>query len=94
MTFDELRAIAEAATPGPWTWNEGYLSMESPDGLTFEDESYSDTVSIHNDARFIATFDPDRILAMLDALRATEQIVAGEEAIKALAAFLARLEDM
>lgn len=91
-----LRAVAEAATPGPWMADESL-------GTSFHDfevlgpvERGNGTVrqvviaQIHgedsNDHTHIAAFDPPTVLALLDALDAAEAAYADLEA--------ARLETM
>jgi hypothetical protein len=76
---DELRAKAEAATPGPW-WtgmHDGFShTVEGP-------ESDSHPVAqrlIRPDAEYIAAVSPDVVLALLDALDAAERAASPSDA--------------
>lgn len=87
-----LREVAEAATPGPWEWeDEGFMgcgqvwtqgegveggSIAGPTGDCYPRSGYSPK----EDMQFIATFDPPTVLGLLDT-------------IDALAARLARFSD-
>ncbi|MQP51172.1 hypothetical protein GEO19_22475 [Escherichia coli OP50] len=81
----ELRKIAEAATPGPWEWDE-----PSKDEWPMEDQSLiqsegdepilsgwgydaSGTLAEDVDRTHIATFDPPTVLALLSRLEQAEQ---------------------
>ena len=68
MTNDELRRLAEAATPGEWFASGkkeiGYISKA-------DDQSCGMLISLadantHEDAAYIAAANPSRILALLD----------------------------
>jgi hypothetical protein len=78
MTTDELRTIAQAATPGPWvaigaeiflgvTRYEVVFGEEVPvyAGRIYDEGGHSD-----EDAALIAACSPDRVLAMLDVIEA------------------------
>lgn len=64
MTTDELRAIAEAATKGPWEYDgvEYVISAAMAEVVAWP--------FTNADAAHIATFHPARILAMLDVIEA------------------------
>ena len=75
MNTDELRTVAEAATPGPWesrhlaAYEEARVFaagavMAMLDGRRLLNEKAN--------AAFIAAFDPPTVLALLDALEAAE----------------------
>lgn len=58
-----LRALAQAATPGPWFDHEGYVESALP--------MPAEPVAAHcadNDAAFIAACSPDVLLVLLDRL--------------------------
>ena len=66
----ELRAVAEAATPGPWQWMDGGVSHSTSFGwqpVTLPGES----------AQHIAAFDPPTTLALIAALEAKTAEVEG-----------------
>lgn len=107
LTDEELMAIVEAATPGPWyqsgqPWFQtgGFVLAGSPDphaGTVLAD--LSDTWEMQraddgldadherdpdDDAKFIATFDPPMVRALIERARAAEVgALAMEEALKA-----------
>ena len=64
---DELRRLAEAATPGPWEWCEDqrflYNKLQDHGVLNHGETSWP--VSDEN-AAFIAAASPDRVLRLLD----------------------------
>ena len=76
-TNDELRAIAKAATPGPWrailpgdlSWGE----RRKYRCVLFDRKTDEDTSPMSPaNARHIATFDPRRALAALDVIEAAQ----------------------
>lgn len=88
-----LREIAEKATPGEWNVQErkdggeyGEYMAYGIDGIASVNW-YSDSDMAHTalepmeeeDARFIATFNPARVLALLDRLETAEQALAEAE---------------
>ena len=56
MSFDELKRLAAAATPGPWT--------AGPFGVSSASESF--VPATQDDARYMAAVPPDVVLALLD----------------------------
>ncbi len=74
MTTDaELRALAEAATPGPWRHSGATvwapMSPDDPTDYSGEAVAYVPTLGDEfdaDDAAYIAAASPDRILALLD----------------------------
>jgi hypothetical protein len=78
--YAELRRIAEEATPGPWEvtgsssvtdWRDHSYTMEwIANGTDNEDGT---NCNYEADAAFIATFNPARVLSMLEALEAAER---------------------
>lgn len=93
MTNDELRAIAEAATPGPWHTEQGNgIFADRPTMIDIVDEEPSYLVAwCHSDwrdeadARYIATFDPRRALAACDLADATADLDDYPQSPEALA---------
>ena len=73
---DKLRTLAEAATPGPWT----YLIDDYELGTMFvtndpKNEQRPVAQGIwRTDAAYIAAASPDRILALLDRLATLERV--------------------
>lgn len=87
--LDNLRKIAEAATPGPWT----VMDVNDPgEGVNFIDvhqdgkswevvsrrlpDRHDDRDQMSADATHIATFDPPAVLALLSRLEQAEQAAA------------------
>ena len=84
MNLDELRKVAEAATPGPWHAEKKPSSLEC-DGKTFDawmvytdDDLASGFWAYEGDAdmEHIATFDPPTVLALLDVTEAASNLDA------------------
>lgn len=79
--LNELRAIAEAATPGPWET----LGGQGPVGThavchrmeqgTLVEIAYRDAHFDKANATHIAAFDPPTVLTLLDRVEAAEQAV-------------------
>jgi hypothetical protein len=74
--IDKLRALAEAATPGPWS-HEAVRFMQhdvhTPDSV--EADGMSTITCWHRcDAAFIAAFNPTAVLALLDELAALRKV--------------------
>lgn len=78
--FDELKKLAEAASPGPWKYevtSDGYSVSNS--GFTlFSQEPYDNHPPSDDDAEFIAAANPAAILELL-AIQA--QLVAALQSI-------------
>lgn len=73
MTADDLtrlRAVAEAATPGPWEADGFYVRVGHEFAIALAN-SRPDT-SPH-DAEFIATFDPPTVAALIDRVERAER---------------------
>ena len=69
MSHDELRSLAAAATPGPWT--------AGPFGVSSASQPF--VPATQDDARYMAACDPQTILALLDEierLRAAQAHIA------------------
>lgn len=80
MTHDELRKLAEAATPGPW-WQRSALTPEpTEDGATelsellcfFPDEDHPRFWDWINDGAFVAAANPKTVLELLDRIAELE----------------------
>lgn len=78
LNLNELRKVAEAATPGPWTLIGGgeYLT---PIGLMVAPD---DGGVWPEDATHIATFDPPTVLALLDRVAELEAKEARVESLR------------
>lgn len=83
MTDDELRRLAEKATPGPYSvWDGNPWFIQHPGELgngsicefqVADDEDESDEPGQgENNCRFFAACDPKTILSLLDRLKAAE----------------------
>lgn len=82
---DRLRAIAQAATPGPW-WNDVADDTfgQSEHFVASKDRgrqvcSYCSDPDESADAEYIATFDPLLVAAMLDVVLAAEETPGWDE---------------
>jgi hypothetical protein len=81
-----LRTIAEAATPGPWErdgdtvrgWKR-YMFSDGTDG--FEIVPSAGAFQSNEDAEFIATFDPETVLALLDVAEALAAVDRWERSV-------------
>ncbi|CAI2786450.1 Uncharacterised protein [Serratia ficaria] len=95
--FSELKAVALAATPGPWSWKvDGIFYYLSPEGINtpleriIDDGSawgeYGETIEHDSpDARFIAAANPAVVLALLAELEAKDKHIADMERVVAAA---------
>lgn len=74
MTHDELRKLAEAATPGPWTIHFG---LEG-DVLVKRHGIYVNVAAAHDkpkaNAAYIAAANPQTVLGLLDRIAALEEL--------------------
>lgn len=86
MNIEELEKMARAATPGPWRWDnadEGRNEIYAPDRWLFKegfnpmagDPSGADFST--DDWRFIAAVNPETVLKLIAAAKATRKILAG-----------------
>ena len=74
--LDQLRQVAERATPGPWECVEGdeAFGLGAPVGcLTWDD--HSGEVFKKEDAEHVATFDPPTVLALIERVESAEAAV-------------------
>lgn len=79
MTPAELRRIAEAATPGPWELDKcdnrvhvDYVRAPNDENLIAPICSVS---SPGPNAEFIATFNPQKVLEMIDQIEASKSLI-------------------
>jgi hypothetical protein len=81
-TFNEVREAAEGATPGPWIYHRetgpySYRDEVWPDSPCKDEPEWLDPIVndiyTKEDAKFIATANPQKVLEILDALRAAER---------------------
>lgn len=73
MTIDELRKVAETATPGPWV----YVWYGHRDDGMWDTDTHDENIgaaSSEADAAHVAAFDPPTVLALLDRLAAAEEV--------------------
>ena len=90
--LEELRRIAEAATPGPWEWNK-YLHLFSATGKPVITKPFSpdnpDVVeAMPEDLDYIERFNPETVLALLDEierLQREREVMAEVEELLGLA---------
>ncbi|RKS19671.1 Ead/Ea22-like protein [Arthrobacter sp. AG1021] len=79
INLDTLRKTAEAATPGPWDLYSTQ-DYEVFCAANFTDSNYDPPAVTYGsdrseDAEFIATFNPETVLALLSRLEQAEQAV-------------------
>ena len=83
MTDAELRALAEAATPGPWTrldtGSEG-CSVVASGRRRVARLTHLDLAECRADAAYIAAANPQTVLALLDRIAALEKALALSQA--------------
>lgn len=77
--YDELKRLAEAATPGPWSYDGSYICPARVEGETTYVESWSALADSHQmeNVRYIAAANPAAILELIaevDRLAAEYQI--------------------
>lgn len=88
INLTELRKVAEAATPGPWTV-DGHVGSEYddlvvapyPGGEPGWVVGVAETETSPEGATHIATFDPPTVLALLDRVAELEAVVGRVEAL-------------
>jgi hypothetical protein len=87
-----LRALAETATPGPWTENvlgsEGYDVRANPDPsgnpirrIRVAKFGYEKWETDRANAEYVAAFDPPTVLALLDRVETAESTIAAVWAV-------------
>lgn len=79
LDLTSLRAVAEAATPGPWEAVQGASGgwwVEAPNTATIADIDIDYSGHPEADAAHIATANPTTVLQLLDRLEAAEERVA------------------
>jgi len=69
IDIDELAALANAATPGPWT--AGSRCVRDSDGHGVAGEGYTTEDA---DLAYIAAANPETVLALIERLRAAEEL--------------------
>ncbi len=80
MTLEELRALAEKATPGPWKCRKSlhgnkYRTVQF-DQKSWNESMYTTSELEPGDARLIAACSPQTILALIDVAEAAAGFVA------------------
>lgn len=93
LDLTALRKIAEAATPGPWE-AKPYLYGVDDDGrirVTSPSDSGSYNLAesvLPNEAKHIATFDPQTVLALPDRIEQAERELKSERVLTAAASVI------
>lgn len=86
MTLEDLKKIAEAATSGPYRIDDGIIQYEHSD-YDYPDEKYWSDLGVWkttrgtikfwpSDAKYIATFYPELILALLEECLAARELLS------------------
>lgn len=72
IDIEKLRALAMAATPGEWIYDDGVstTTVHSDNGAAVIEGQYCESVAIAEDLEFIAAANPAAILALTDRLEA------------------------
>ena len=64
MSIEELKMLAEAATPGPWSESDGYAGVVA--GKQFIAQAYGDRrADCINNAAYIAAANPAAVLELI-----------------------------
>lgn len=72
MTHEELRKLAEAATPGPWEWlsftsrNSYFPIMAENQKIMVCDAGFGKAEKATNNSAYIAAANPQQVIALLD----------------------------
>ncbi len=78
MNLDKLRAIVDAATPGPWNYENERYSSRCVIGLKPQDDRWlahcQPALNGEANGAFIAAFNPTVVKAMLDVCEAADQL--------------------
>lgn len=102
---DELRRLAEAATPGPWhyyagetdeeaAWSTQFPTVGGPDSEIIGTEGfYSEKSRDEANAEFVAAANPTTILALLDELEAAQKDAGRYRFIKDKQTFIWMIQD-
>lgn len=66
--YEELKKLAENATPGPWGYDGSYVCPSRVEGGTTYVESWKSVADCHQpeNTKFIAAANPSAVLAMID----------------------------
>lgn len=97
---EDLRALAEAATPGPWhnvahRWPERGVPVLTHDATDVAVAMTRTSIEQRNaDAAYIAAASPDRILALLTVVDAARELVYGTGGTIAVADALDELAEL
>jgi len=78
--LQELRRIAEAATPGPWAWREGrggkILDLIGYGEEIVTPSHFNASLKVKGGVKeYIQAFDPTTVLALLDRIDALEAVL-------------------
>lgn len=73
--FDQMRAIAEAATPGPWEAMADRCVRTQTREIIYDD-SCEDRENADADMAYVETFDPPTVLALLDRVERADRVLA------------------
>ena len=73
--YDELKRLAEAATPGPWSFDGSYICPARIEGETTYVETWRAVADSHQteNVRFIAAANPAVILELIEEVEALRE---------------------
>ena len=81
MNTEELKRLAEAATPGPWIWDGAFENVEYQNELGYK--SYichfgNQTGNLQNNGKYIAAADPQTVLGLIEEISELRQQLKSE----------------
>ena len=91
--FAELRRLAEAATPGPWEWDDDHARPGLRHGRSFGGVLFRCGALYGpdaGDAAYIAAANPAAVLGLLDALDERDALAAKVERVRTVGDITAR----
>jgi len=75
MNINDLRKVAEAATPGPWPHTKEMYRCEAPHFIDIEFPGFKTMLIKPADAEHVVTFNPALVLQLLAVVELTMQLI-------------------